>query len=225
MVLICTGNCTGSATATMRPMTRRLFIFDEPDRFLAGTVGEPGDRSFYLQARKGGALISVALEKVQVAALAQRLDDLLDAVDAPAQPEAADELPLEEPVVELFRVGAMALAWDASKEAVVIEAQTPTDDGEYAELPDDAEEGPDLLRVRIDAPSARAFVSITSSALEITVPCRCCRRLQFHTQLLHIDLQHRCPGAEPWSSWITSSSNTSIYSDWECAWAVAVCTT
>ena len=139
-------------------MTRRLFIFDGPDRFLAGTVGEPGNRTFYLQARKGGALISVGLEKVQVVALAERLDTLLDAVDAPAQAEPGDELPLEEPVVELFRVGAMALAWDAAKEAVVIEAQTPTDDGEYAELPDDAEDGPDLLRVRIDAPTARAFV-------------------------------------------------------------------
>jgi len=139
-------------------MTRRLFIFDGPDRFLAGTVGEPGDRTFFLQARKGGALISVGLEKVQVVALAQRLDDLLDAVDALVQAEPADELPLEEPVVELFRVGAMALAWDASKDAVVIEAQTPTEDGEYIELPDDADEGPDLLRVRIDAPTARAFV-------------------------------------------------------------------
>jgi uncharacterized repeat protein (TIGR03847 family) len=139
-------------------MTRRLFIFDGPDRFLAGTVGEPGGRSFFLQARKGGALISVSLEKVQVVALAQRLDDLLDAVDAPVQADPADELPLEEPVVELFRVGAMALAWDASKDAVVIEAQTPTEDGEYVELPDDADEGPDLLRVRIDAPTARAFV-------------------------------------------------------------------
>ena len=36
-------------------------------------------------------------------------------------------------------------------EAVVIEAQTPTEDGDYVELPDDAEDGPDLLRVRIDA--------------------------------------------------------------------------
>jgi uncharacterized repeat protein (TIGR03847 family) len=142
----------------MSPMTRRLFILDGPDRFLAGTVGEPGGRAFFLQARKGGALISVGVEKVQVAALAQRLDDLLDAVDAPVAAEPADELPLEEPVVELFRVGAMALAWDAGSEAVVIEAQTPTEDGEYAELPDDAEEGPDLLRVRIDAPTARAFV-------------------------------------------------------------------
>ncbi|MGI8998835.1 MAG: DUF3090 domain-containing protein [Candidatus Limnocylindria bacterium] len=139
-------------------MTRRLFVFDAPDRFLAGTVGAPGDRSFFLQARKGGALVSVSLEKVQVAALAQRLEDLLDAVDAQSTHTPPDELPLEEPVVELFRVGAMALAWDAGTDAVVIEAQTPTDDGEYVELPDDAEDGPDLLRVRIDAPMARGFV-------------------------------------------------------------------
>ena len=143
----------------MRRMTRRLFILDEPDRFLAGTVGEPGNRAFFLQARKGGALISVGLEKIQVAALAQRLEDLLDAVDAPPQAQATDPLPLEEPIVELFRVGAMALAWDAATDAVVIEAQTPTDDGEYAELPDDADDGPDLLRIRIDAPTARAFVT------------------------------------------------------------------
>ena len=138
-------------------MTRRLFIFDDPDRFVPGAVGEPGDRSVFLQARQGGARVSVGLEKVQVAALAARLDDLLDALDAP--PEGpADHEPLEEPVVELFRVGAMALAWDPANEAVVIEAQTPTDDGEYLELPDDADDGPDLLRVRIAPHDARAFV-------------------------------------------------------------------
>lgn len=149
----------------MTVMTRRLFIFDGPDRFVPGTIGAPGDRAFYLQARKGGALVSVAIEKAQVAALAQRLDDLLDAVDAPAKPEAADDLALEEPVVELFRVGAMALAWDAGTEAIVIEAQTPTEDGEYAELPDDADEGPDLLRVRLEPAAARAFVQRAEALL------------------------------------------------------------
>lgn len=139
-------------------MTRRVFVFDAPDRFVAGTVGEPGDRAFYLQARKGGAIVSVAIEKVQVAALAARLDDLLDAVEAPEASSVPADLGLEEPVVELFRVGAMALAWDPLGEAVVIEAQTPTDDGDYVELPDDAEDGPDLLRVRIDAARARGFV-------------------------------------------------------------------
>jgi uncharacterized repeat protein (TIGR03847 family) len=142
----------------MDSMTRRLFVFDDPDRFVAGTLGEPGDRAFYLQARKGGALVSVGLEKVQVAALAQRLDDLLDAVEAPVEAAPTDDAELEEPVVELFRVGAMALAWDPASRAIVIEAQTPTEDGEYAELPDEVDEGPDLLRVRIDAAAARGFV-------------------------------------------------------------------
>ena len=140
-------------------MARRLFIIDDPDRFVAGTVGDPGDRSFFLQARKGGALVSVGLEKAQVAVLASRLEDLLDAVEAPGPAvEAPDDHPLEEPVVELFRVGAMALAWDPDREAVVIEAQTPTESGDYIELPDDAEEGPDLLRVRIAPDDARGFV-------------------------------------------------------------------
>ena len=140
-------------------MARRVFIIDDPDRFVAGTVGAPGDRSFYLQARKGGALVSVGLEKSQVAALASRLDDLLEAVEAPTpRQEAPDDHPLDEPVVELFRVGAMALAWDPDREAVVIEAQTPSESGDYIELPDDAEDGPDLLRVRIAPDDARGFV-------------------------------------------------------------------
>ena len=143
----------------MTSVTRRLFIFDDPDRFVAGTIGEPGARAFYLQARKGESVVSVGLEKVQVAALAERLDDLLNAVDAPEGSATADERGLEEPVVELFRVGAMALAWDARNEAIVIEAQTPTEDGEYLELPDDAQDGPDLLRVRIDVADARRFVA------------------------------------------------------------------
>jgi len=71
---------------------------------------------------------------------------------------ATDDRGLDEPVVELFRVGAMALAWDAATEAIVIEAQMPTRDGEYVELPDQADDGPDLLRVRIGPADARAFV-------------------------------------------------------------------
>jgi uncharacterized repeat protein (TIGR03847 family) len=149
----------------MAAMTRRLFIFDAPDRFVAGSVGEPGARAFYLQARKGDSLVSVGLEKVQVAALAERMDDLLNAVEAPAGGTPSDERGLEEPVVELFRVGAMALAWDARNEAVVIEAQTPTEDGEYLELPDEAEDGPDLLRVRIDVADARRFVARAEALL------------------------------------------------------------
>jgi uncharacterized repeat protein (TIGR03847 family) len=149
-------------------MPRRLLIFDSPDRFVAGTIGEPGDRTFFLQARQGNAVASVVLEKVQVAALAARLDDLLTAVgDGPAAGQTAgeesgnephDQDPLDEPLIELFRVGAMALAWDQEAERVVIEAQPQSEDGDYVEVPDDAEDGPDLVRVRIAPDQARAFV-------------------------------------------------------------------
>ena len=63
-------------------MARQIFVFDKPSRFVAGTVGEPGDRTFFLQATDGARVVSVALEKQQVAVLADRLEQLLDEVVA-----------------------------------------------------------------------------------------------------------------------------------------------
>lgn len=148
-------------------MVRRVFDFDTPDRFVAGAVGEPGSRTFYLQARQGGALVSVGLEKTQVAALAGRISDLLDAMESleGALPPrvAKDDRPLDEPMVELFRVGAMALAWDATSRRVVIEAQPLTDEEGFAEVSDDAADGPDLVRVRVEPARARDFVRRAAS--------------------------------------------------------------
>ena len=86
-------------------MTRRIFIFDPPDRFVAGAVGTPGRRTFYLQARARDRIISVSLEKVQVAVLAERLDRLLDELERRGLVEATTESveavsgppPLDEP--------------------------------------------------------------------------------------------------------------------------------
>jgi uncharacterized repeat protein (TIGR03847 family) len=142
-------------------MARRLFIFDAPDRFVAGAMGEPGDRTFFLQARKGQAVISVGLEKAQVVALAARLADLLEAVSDVAPAGLAverDDQPLDEPLVEAFRVGVMALAWEPSRREVVIEAQPQNEDGDYVEVEDEALEGPDLMRVRLAPDHAREFV-------------------------------------------------------------------
>lgn len=151
-------------------MPRQLFEYDPPERFVAGTIGEPGARAFYLQATGGGRTTTVALEKQQVAALAERVDELLDevvrrtggtaAVPAVAPTDLEDEGPLELPVDEEFRVGAMALAWDEATEQVVVEAQEITNDEEAGEqlLSGDAEpEGPSLLRVRLTGAGARAF--------------------------------------------------------------------
>ncbi|MDT4936262.1 MAG: hypothetical protein QOK11_4154, partial [Pseudonocardiales bacterium] len=118
-------------------MPRQFFLFERPSRFVAGTVGTPGERTFYLQATDGNRIVSVALEKQQVAVLADRLEQLLDEVvsrTGTALPAADfDTEALEQPVDEEFRVSAMGLAWDGDQGLVVIEAQAPTEDVEEAE--------------------------------------------------------------------------------------------
>jgi uncharacterized repeat protein (TIGR03847 family) len=143
---------------------RQLYLFERPSRFVAGTVGVPGERTFYLQAVDGGRVISVALEKQQIVLLADRIEELLDEVVArtgTALPAAeADNDALEQPVDEEFRVAAMGLKWDGDSGLMVIEAQAPVESIEEAEqsLLEDVEDGPDALRVLIEAPVARAFV-------------------------------------------------------------------
>ncbi|MCW2877597.1 MAG: hypothetical protein JWQ95_1697 [Sphaerisporangium sp.] len=164
-----------------------VFDYDPPDRFVAGAVGQPGSRAFFLQARGQGRLTTVGLEKFQVAVLADRLDELLDEVlrrsggtapvPAMAPVELADKAPLDLPLDEDFRVGTMALAWDPDTSQVVIEAQEVTGDDEEEEPIIDEIERPEsaVLRVHITAAAARAF---TQRALEIVAagrpPCPLC---------------------------------------------------
>ena len=148
-------------------MPRQVHLFDRPSRFVAGTVGQPGDRTFYLQASDdAGRTVSVALEKTQVQVLADRMNELLDEIaERPGTvipPDAPiDDLePLTPPVDEEFRVAAMGLAWVGTAQAVVVEAVAAT----YEPIDEDAilsdsDEGPDALRVTITPAAARAFVA------------------------------------------------------------------
>ncbi|MBA2952766.1 DUF3090 family protein [Nocardioides sp. MAH-18] len=154
--------------------------FDPPERFVAGTVGPPGQRTFFLQARTGVRLTSVALEKQQVQALAERIDELLDEVLAATHGDAAvpavapfaldDTEPLEQPIEEEFRAGTMTLSWDPEDERVVIEvfpfheAAVLGPDEEPEGVPEEPE--PDeVFLVRIAAGVARAFVKRAEQVL------------------------------------------------------------
>jgi len=144
-----------------------VFYYDPPDRFVAGSVGQPGDRTFYLQATSAGRVTSVVLEKFQVSLLAERIDELLDEVlrrtgDATEIPQTAppglrDDGPLDLPLTEDFRVGAIALGWDGEEERVVIEAQEETENPIEPLAEDVPENGPGVLRVRLSPSAARAF--------------------------------------------------------------------
>src|SRR3954452_19852407 len=167
-------------------MTHQVHAFEPPERFVAGTVGEPGDRTFFLQARGGGRVVSVALEKVQVSLLAEKLEELLVeankrfGVTLPEETAAAahDNEPLDTPVDEEFRVGTLGLAFDVDTATVVIEAieageaeveielgddDSDDDDDEDDDVEDDDEdEEPDddldRLRVRLTPEATRAFI-------------------------------------------------------------------
>ena len=148
-------------------MPRQVYVFDPPERFVAGTVGQPGDRTFYLQASGAGRTVSVALEKVQVQVLAERLEELLEEVrrrgvgEVPVTVprELEDTAPLDAPVEEEFRVSTMGLAWDGEDARVVVEALAPAESEETEVEPlSESPDGPDALRVRITAEAALAFV-------------------------------------------------------------------
>jgi uncharacterized repeat protein (TIGR03847 family) len=128
-------------------MPRRLFSFDPPDRFIAGTIGQPGNRTFFLQARRAGQIVSVVLEKVQVAVLAERLGVLLDELEARgvtpvAEGVMTDTAPLDEPINETFRATTLTLGWDGDTEQILVEARAEDEDDEVDddEVDDEDEE-------------------------------------------------------------------------------------
>jgi uncharacterized repeat protein (TIGR03847 family) len=168
-------------------MSRQVFLYDPPDRFVAGTVGEPGHRTFFLQARGQGRLTSVGLEKQQVQLLAEQVERLLDEVRrisgtevAAAPPEVGerDVAPLEQPIEEEFRVATLALGWDPRIDRVVIVAQAGSDEDTdpAPAIDDDLDgDGPDVLRVRLTAAQAREFADRAQAVVSAgRPPCPLC---------------------------------------------------
>ncbi len=159
--------------------------FDPPERFVPGTVGEPGQRTFFLQARAGTQITSVSLEKQQVQILGERVAELLDELIStdgsetmiPAMVPVAmiDTEPLDQPIEEEFRAGTITLSWDPEDERVVIEVfpvvevevDLPVDaaENELIDLPIEEPEPEELLLVRMPAAMARLFAARAESVV------------------------------------------------------------
>jgi len=164
--------------------------YEQPERFVAGTVGEPGQRTFFLQAREGNRITSVALEKQQVAILAERVDLLLDealrrsggdpVIPAVAPTGGGDVRPLDQPIVEEFRVGTITLSWDPDEGRVVIELFPVTDETVVSEDETEAEievevEASEVLVVKLEPGYARSFVQRAQSVVSAGRPaCQFC---------------------------------------------------
>lgn len=170
-------------------MERMTYRYEFPDRFVAGTIGVPGQRTFYVQARDGSRLTSVVCEKQQVAILAEHLERILDElgrlvgdeVDIPGPVSRADDLgPLDQPLDEDFRVGTMTLAWDTGNNCVAIELYSAVEmdeDDEADAMEQTVDRAEASLHVKIDPATARQFVARAMALIDSGRPeCPFCEQ-------------------------------------------------
>lgn len=153
----------------------------DPDRFVTGTVGEPGSREFFIQATAnptaGGGTYCVGVEKEQASRLAKKLGELVTQLESygaldeeiPAEP---DLNPLASPVESDFQVGAMSIAYDEASHRFTVEFYPMGVDPE-----DIGEDDPpaDGLAVVMTADVVRSFVHRTNSVVAAgRPPCPIC---------------------------------------------------
>lgn len=178
-------------------MSAFVHRFNPPTRCVVGTVGQPGERTFFLQVQDDERIISVILEKDQVRILAERIRDILDQVAPDTISKLPiDDAPLAQPILAEFRIGIIGLAWDDEENRVVIEAGSrivelndvgdlPDLDGEE-ENEDDANE---MLDIRLTVELARSFVERSLRVVRAgRPPCPFCGELLEPTG-------HICPRA------------------------------
>lgn len=127
------------------------FRFDEPEVFTTGTVGDPGARTFFLQAIEAGQVVSLKCEKQQVAALAQYLGELLADRPPIVVTPGMHPMALTEPVLAEWVAGSMGVAYDEDDDRFVVVIDELVDE----ELTD---EPPAVARVRLTPSQVAAFV-------------------------------------------------------------------
>ncbi|CAN5765027.1 DUF3090 domain-containing protein [soil metagenome] len=151
------------------------FDFAEPDHFTAGTLGEPGNRVFYLQAREGASVVSLRCEKQQVAALADYLGGVMR--DLPeADGPGPTELELIEPVVAEWVVGTLGVAYDEDSDRLVLLAQELGED-EPGEGEDPIDDDAATVRLRLTREQVAAFIGRAQELLTAgRPPCPICGR-------------------------------------------------
>ncbi len=148
------------------------YEFTRPERFVAGTVGQPGERAFYLQVRSSSRLFSVAVEKAQVQAIAARMEVMVSEVRKANPLITVDKLPLddgplESPIDSEFEIGAMSLSWNEETSLICVE---------LFELEDDEEDSEgEVLEINITLGMASSFSSRSKAVVNAgRLPCPFC---------------------------------------------------
>lgn len=146
------------------------FDLDAVDRLTAGAVGEPGSRTFFIQARQGDRLVTLLTEKQQVQLLAATLDQLLGSLperEDEGQAPGESDLALEEPLEPEWRAGSMALEYDEDADRIAIVVQEA--------LPEDSDDEPATARLVATRAQVRALAAHAQAVCAAGRPtCQLC---------------------------------------------------
>jgi uncharacterized repeat protein (TIGR03847 family) len=114
-------------------MEPELIELRHADFITIGTIGPPGQRTFFLQAAQDDMVISLVIEKEQATALAIAIDNVLTETDATDEQIEHERLELIHPVRPMFRVGRLNMGHDVQRNMIVIIAEEMTaEEGEQA---------------------------------------------------------------------------------------------
>lgn len=149
------------------------FDLPEPDRFTAGTVGPPGQRVFYLQASDAAQVVTLRLEKAQVAALAEYLASVLADLAMPEPGSLPEDLELVEPVVAEWVVGQIGVVFDEDRDRMLVQAEELLEEG----AGEGAEEDQGVARFGLTRAQVAAFVARAADLVSAGRPaCELCGR-------------------------------------------------
>lgn len=146
------------------------YDLDGIDWITAGAIGEPGQRTFYIQARRGHDLLAIIVEKTQVQWLTRHAQELLGSVGVVVTPDDLDAnaQQLLEPVMPVWRAGSLGLGMDEAGEQFLLEAE------EFA----GEEEDPGRVRIMCTRAQIVAMVAYAAFVVEAGAreSCRFCGR-------------------------------------------------
>ena len=153
------------------------FELPRPDRFTAGTIGEPGQRVFFLQAEGDGRMVTLKCEKQQVGALAEHLAALMADLPLPGEDDlVATDVDFVEPSAAEWVVGRMGVAWDEGDDRLVLQCEeVVTVDEEGEPVTADDLDAPATARFRLTRAQVVAFVEVARELVSAgRPPCYLC---------------------------------------------------
>jgi len=133
------------------------------DRLCVGTVGAVGNRLFLIQCRGGETLLTLKVEKQQVAAMSDLLARVVKDQERPGH--LPDDQELEEPTEPAWAVGTVGVSFDEAEDRIVLVIEELVPEGEVGAI----------ARVTITREQAGAFsIQATRLVESGRPPCPLC---------------------------------------------------